>query len=182
MTQVRPETPGDAAAVDEVVTAAFSEPGLSGAAARPVEATLVEAVRRSDRFVPELSLVAEVDGRVVAFAMFSLVDLQPDSGDADGVPILALAPVAVAPDCQRRGLGSAVVRSGLEAATRRPEPLVVVLGEPAFYGRFGFEPAAGMRVFPPAEYPEAYFMVKRLPAWLPWMAGRVRFPSAFDGA
>ena len=177
---VRPETPEDAAAIAEVVAAAFSEPGVSGVLARPVEVGLVDAIRRSDRFVPELSLVAEVDGRVAAFAMFSLVDLMAEPGDDHGVPVLALAPVAVAPDFQNRGLGSAVVRAGLEAADSRPEPLVVVLGEPAYYGRFGFEPAAGLGVHPPAEYPPAYFMVKRLAAWRPGVEGTVRYPPAFD--
>lgn len=178
---VRQETPEDAAAIAEVVSAAFAEPGVSGVVARPVEVALVDAIRGSDRFVPELSLVAEVDGRVAAYALFSLVDLlaTPDADRA--VPVLALAPVAVLPDHQNRGLGSAVVRAGLEAAEGRPEPLVVVLGEPAYYGRFGFEPAAGLGVHPPAEYPPAYFMVKRLPSWAPGVAGTVRYPPAFDG-
>jgi putative acetyltransferase len=80
-------------------------------------------------------VVAEENGHVVAFALLSRIMI-------GGEPGLALGPVAVAPERQRQGLGTAVVRDVLRRATEARERLVLVLGEPAYYGRFGFVAAA----------------------------------------
>ena len=127
MTDVRPERADDLAGIRDVLLAAFET---------PAEAELVDRLRVSDHWVPELSVVAVEDGRVVAHSLLSLLTLTTAGGD---VPALALGPVAVLPELQKRGLGGAVVRDGL---ARRNDRLVVVLGDPAYYGRFGFEAGA----------------------------------------
>ena len=126
MTELRPERPEDIAGIRAVLTAAFDT---------SAEAGLVDALRDSDAWLPPLSVVAAAD-RVVAHALFSRIVLATADGD---VPALALGPVAVLPEVQRQGLGSAVIRHGL---ARRDDRLVVVLGDPAYYGRFGFVPGA----------------------------------------
>ena len=131
MTEVRPERPEDIAGIRALHTAAFDHPPF----ANPGEAMLVEALRGGDAWEPALSVVA-VDRRVIAHALLSRVVLV--TGDAD-LPALALGPVAVLPGWQRQGLGAAVVRDVLE---RRGDRLVVVLGDPAYYRRFGFRPGA----------------------------------------
>ncbi len=124
MTDVRAERPGDIAGIRAVLAAAF---------AGPAEVGLVDALRRSDAWQPGLSIVAVDADRVVAYALLSRIMLAGD------VPAYALGPVAVLPERQRQGLGSAVVRAAL---ARREDRLVVVLGDPAYYGRFGFVPGA----------------------------------------
>jgi len=115
------------------VAAAFASPDTRV----PAEVRLVEALRDSDAWLPELSVVAEVDGELVGYALLSRVRVQPG-----GTPALALGPVAVRPDRQRRGYGQDVVRAALDAATELGERLVLVLGNPVYYRRFGFVPAA----------------------------------------
>src|SRR5436190_9240659 len=96
------------------------------------EARLVDALRSGGH--SRVSLVAEVEGRVVGHVLFSEVPILTDGGT---VAALSLAPMAVLPDFQRRGVGSALVREGLEVC-RAGHRIVVVLGHPAFYPRFGF--------------------------------------------
>jgi putative acetyltransferase len=164
---VRPEADADRDAIAAVNTAAFGQPD---------EARLVEAIRTSDRFVPELSLVAVADGRVVGHILVSYVDLIGD--DVRGV--LQLAPMAVAPERQSQGIGGALVRAALAAADRLGELLVVVVGHPMYYPRFGFEPAERFGIEPPEPLPAGVFMVAPLAAYDPAVRGRVRYPPAFD--
>lgn len=131
--RLRPEGPADVLAVNQLVAEAFAKPdgGL------PAEVQLIDALRGSDAWLPELSMVAEVDGKLVGYALLSRVKVVPS-----GIAALVLGPVAVAPRRQRRGYGQDVVRAVLDAAAELGERIVVVLGNPAFYRRFGFEPAA----------------------------------------
>ncbi|MFJ5231593.1 GNAT family N-acetyltransferase [Kitasatospora sp. NPDC088391] len=146
--RTRVELPSDAAETRRVHMAAF--PG-------PEEADLVDALRRDTAWLPALSLVA-VDEREVVIGHALLTRLKIGHGKG-----LALAPVAVAPEWQRKGVGAAVVRAALAAAAEAGESAVVVLGDPDYYGRFGFVPAAGHRISGPFEVPEAYFQVLALP-------------------
>ena len=165
---VRPERRADHGAVARLVTAAFE---------RPNEALLVERIRASINYVPELALVAEEEGEVVGHVLLSHVGLR----DGRTRTILELAPLAVAPGRQRRGVGSALVRAALERAEDRGEPLVAVLGHAAYYPRFGFEPARRHGIEPPApRIPDALFMVRRLRAYDERYRGRVMLPPAFD--
>ncbi len=167
---IRTEQRADHAAVDKVVRAAFAR--------HPDEvALLVERIRASRNFIPELTLVAEDPSGVIAHTMLSWVGLEESSRER----ILNLSPVSVRPDRQRRGVGTRLVQAALERAERASEPAVLVEGIPAYYPRFGFERASLLGFVPPnAAIPDAAFMVKRLPSYEAGIAGRVVYPPAFD--
>ena len=89
--------------------------------------------------------------------------------------------MCVTPDRQRRGIGSALVREALRRAEARGEPLVLVLGHPGYYPRFGFAPAAELGLTPPdARIPSEAFMAIRLRAYDPTLRGQVVFPPAYS--
>jgi putative acetyltransferase len=128
----------DQAAVDGVVRRAFAH--------RPEVADMVAAIRVSPRYRPGLALVARVGHQVVGFVMLSGTDVVDDAGTRREV--LTLTPLAVLPEYERRGIGSALVRAAVEEADRRGEPLVVLEGSPRYYGRLGFKsaPAHGISI------------------------------------
>jgi putative acetyltransferase len=168
--RIRTEQPADLAAVDEVVRAAFAH--------HPDEvALLVERIRESENFVPELALVAEDSSGVIGHVLLSWVGVEGGSRDR----ILNLGPVSVRPDRQRQGVGSALVLAGLARAEAAGEPAVMVEGIPAYYPRFGFERATQLGfVAPSAKIPDPAFMLKRLAGYVPELAGRIVYPAAFD--
>lgn len=154
-----------------MVTAAFAE---GGGRYPPAEVALVQALRGE----PEtFSWVAESDGDVVAHALLSRVFVGPGRA-----PALALAPVAVVPSEQRHGHGSAVVRAVLDAASAAGERIVLVLGDPAYYGRFGFRPASEFGLSGPWQVPDEAFQALPLAAYVdePATRGMVLYPAAFD--
>ncbi|AGZ46795.1 GNAT family N-acetyltransferase [Actinoplanes friuliensis] len=126
MSDVREERDDDIEAVRQMLTAAFES---------DAEARLVDALRSTHAWMPEFSVVAEENGEVVAFALLSRIMIGGETG-------LALGPVAVLPDRQKQGLGAEVIKDALRRATEAGERLVLVLGDPAYYKRFGFVPAA----------------------------------------
>ena len=168
--RVRPETPADLPAIRTVNVAAFGRDG---------EADLVDCLRASDAWVDGWSLVA-VDGsdRVVGHLLLSRVVIEGAGGSTWSVP--SLAPMAVLPESQGRGAGSALVRAGIAAADARGEPLIVVLGHPAYYPRFGFVPASGHGITCPYPVPDEVFLVRLLTADDPAIRGRLRYPACFD--
>ena len=169
---IRSERPGDEATLFDVVEAAFGS---------PIEARIVDALRASDDFIPDLSLVAELDGRVVGHVMISYATLQ--DGDVQH-RIASLAPLAVDPGLQRRGIGSALVREVTARAERRSEPLVVLQGDPNYYGGLGFEHSAplGIRLNLPSWAPPEAAQVMRLAGYDAALHGVVVYPPAFDEA
>jgi putative acetyltransferase len=126
MSMIRPEAGADHASVHELNVAAFDG---------TVEARLVDMLR--DQARPVVSLVAEDDGVVVGHIMFSPVSL-PGFARL----MMGLAPMAVTPSRQRRGIGSALVKAGLQRSRELGAVAAVVLGHPDFYPRFGFVSAA----------------------------------------
>lgn len=165
---IRAETPGDYPGVAAVNVAAFDEEN---------EAQLIELIRQTDLYVPDLSLVAIVEERVVGHVMFSYVTLETPNGD---VRILDLAPLAVHPNHQNQGIGTALTEHGLDLTETRGEPLVLVEGIPAYYPRFGFERASLHEIRPPSpNIPDDAFMVKLLSNYDPSFRGQVRYPPAF---
>jgi len=165
---VRPETPSDYETIEELLRSAFG---------RSVESQLVRSLRASDSYVPDLALVAEENGKVVGHIVFSYVTLKAD----EECRVLALACMAVTPERQRRGIGGALVEAGLERAEERGEPLVIVVGHPTYYPRFGFESARRCGIEPPSEeFPDDAFMVRRLSGYSERHRGRVVYPPAFD--
>jgi putative acetyltransferase len=146
--EIRPEAPDDAAAIRAVHEAAFG---------RPDEARLLEALRARQ---PEyLGLVAAQDGGVVGHVAFTPATLHCYGAV---FRIVALGPVAVTPARQRQGVGSALVRDGLAACARRGPDVVVVLGPPAFYRRFGFVPARPLGLMAEWDVADEAFMVAEL--------------------
>lgn len=138
--RLRPEGPADAAGIRRVLGEAFARRDVPV----PPEARLVEALRGSAAWLPELSIVAEAGDEIVGYALLSRVRIEPS-----GTAALTLGPVAVRPDRQRLGYGTDVVQAALDAATELGERLVVVLGSPTFYRRFGFQPAARLGLTSP---------------------------------
>jgi len=160
---VRAETPADHAAIRAVHEAAFPT---------PQEADLVDALRVDDDLV--LSLVAIEDDAIVGHVAFSRMNVEGDAGD---FPALALAPVGVIPEFQREGVGSALIENGLQLLANKGEKLVFVLGEPEFYGRFGFSADQASGFISP--FPGRYFQLRRLAADAP-ASGSVHYPYAFS--
>jgi putative acetyltransferase len=167
---IRAEVAADHEAIAAVVRAAFGS---------EAEARLVDAIRASDSFVPELSLVA-VDGNdVVGHVMVSHVELR------DGATVrrvASLSPLAVLPDRHAQGIGGALVRAVVARAGELGEPMVVLEGAPAYYGRFDFEPASayGIRIDLPSWAPPEAAQVLRLPGYDPTWRGQIVYPPAFD--
>jgi putative acetyltransferase len=145
---VRRERPGDAAAVREVNTAAFG---------RPDEADLVDRLRQ--RAPLYLGLVAADGDEVVGHILFTPVTLHCYQAP---YTVLALAPMAVRPGRQRQGIGSALVREGLAACRAAGHDVVVVVGHPAYYPRFGFVPARPLGLMSEPAFPDEAFMVAEL--------------------
>jgi putative acetyltransferase len=138
---------------------------------------LVDRIRASENYVPELALLAEDDSGVVGHVMLSWVGLESEARDR----ILCLSPMSVRTDRQRRGVGSRLIDVALGLVEAAGEPAVLVEGVPSYYPRFGFARAGALGFLPPLDgIPDEAFMVKRLRGYDPALAGRVVYPSAFD--
>jgi putative acetyltransferase len=161
--RIRPETPADVAAISNVITAAFLKAEHRGGN----EAKIVELLRESKSLA--VSLVAVENAEIVGHVAFSRVTVE---GLSDGW--FGLGPVAVVPKRQRAGIGSALIRSGLAQLRVQGSRGCVVLGDPAYYHRFGFRADPN---FPLAGVPAEYFMrvmFKREP-----FGGAVKYHPAF---
>jgi putative acetyltransferase len=163
--EIRPEAPGDHAAIGAVTGAAFA----GAAHASGTEAAIVEALRAAGALT--LSLVAVAEGEIVGHAAFSPVMV---AGRAVGW--FGLGPVSVRPDRQGEGIGSALIRDGLSRLEAAGGRGCVVLGDPAFYRRFGFEQDPGLRY---EAAPAEYFLRRVLRGAGP--VGRVGYHPAFGG-
>ncbi|MFJ3582502.1 GNAT family N-acetyltransferase [Streptomyces sp. NPDC090127] len=161
----RAETTADVPSVRAVNAAAFET---------PAEADLVDALRADgEAWLPGLSFVAEApDGSVAAHALITRCRV-------DGVPAAALAPVAVAPEHQRQGAGEAVVRAVLDAARLRGERVVLVLGHPEYYPRFGFVRASEYGIRPSFDVPDEAMRALVLDGSDPVPSGTIHYPAAF---
>lgn len=166
---VRPETAADHAAVHAVNRRAFGQPG---------EADLVDRLRTAG--CATVSLVAVDAGAVVGHILFS-----PVTVESPRVPPpnwLGLAPMAVVPERQRDGIGSALVRAGLTAARAAGATAVVVLGHPDYYPRFGFVPASRAGLGCVYDAPdEAFMALELLPGGFAGHRGLVHYAPEFDG-
>lgn len=163
-TLVRDEAPADHAAVRAVVRAAFGQDD---------EANLVEALRAGGYV--RAAFVAEVDGEVVGHVLFTRLPVESAAGV---IETLALAPVAVAPDRQRQGVGSDLIRAALAACRGRGHRAVVVLGHADYYPRFGFSAALARRLRSP--FPRPSFMALELvPGALDGVEGKVCYAPPF---
>jgi putative acetyltransferase len=161
---VRPERPEDRDGIREVHRLAFGQED---------EARLVDALRAGG--YSRLSLVAAADSRAVGHLLFSDLPLVTAQGI---VSALALAPLAVVPSHQRQGIGTRLVREGLQACAAAGHRIVVVLGHPAYYPRFGFSARLAEPLRAPFAGP-AFMALELVPGALAGVAGQVRYPPPF---
>jgi len=167
MALIRPEHPGDFETVHALLLASFG---------REAEARLVDRLRASEKVA--LALVAEDKSRILGHVMFSKVVANAERAE---IGALALAPLAVVPAFQRLGIGSALVSVGLERCRMERQPRVLVLGDPVFYARFGFVPAALFGLKCP--FPEAgnsFMAIELEPSAFAGVSGMVRYGHEFD--
>ncbi len=167
---VRRERSGDIPSVRRVVGAAFR----GEAPAVPVEVTLLDLLRVDPGWIPGLSLVAEApDGSIIGHVVCT-------RGTVGDGPVLGLGPLAVRPDWQRRGVGKSLMHSVLGAADALDEPLVALLGDPAYYARYGFRPATAYKITPPNPQWGDYFQVRTLCAYQENFAGPFEYAEPFN--
>jgi putative acetyltransferase len=167
MPAIRLATPEDAAAIHQVHAAAFPT---------EAEATLVDQLIAAEH--DELSLVAEVDGQVVGHVLYSPVTVERDGRViAAG---LGLAPVAVLPSHQKQGVGSELISASLQALASAGCPFVVVLGEPAYYQRFGFKTTSQFQLGNVYGVDEPFMVAELTPSSLPPGGGLVKYGAEFD--
>lgn len=139
------------------------------------EANLIDALRKSD--IPIISLVAEENGQLVGHILFSPVTLD---GNKPNISIAGLGPMAVLPDWQNQGIGSRLVEEGLKQCKRSGYEVVVVLGHPNYYPRFGFSPSVNYGIKSEYDVPAEAFMVKEIHAGaLDGCSGTVIYHQAF---
>ena len=161
---IRPEAPADVPAITQVTIAAFKTLEISG----HTEQFIILALRAAQALT--LSLVAEIDGRVIGHIAFSPVTL---SGGTPGW--VGLGPLSVLPEHQRKGIGSALVEAGLSRLKEMNAQGCCLVGHPGYYGRFGFENPSGL--FLEGVPPEAFFA---LSFGGPIPRGTVAFHAAFQ--
>ncbi len=174
--RIRLETHGDEPGVRHVNLSAFTG---------PAEADIVDAIRAD---APEgwLSIVAVgapdtvADGIIVGHLLLSPCRVV-DAGGETVATVLAIGPIAVLPELQLRGVGSALMAAATSLAVARGVPALVLLGHASYYPRFGFVSARGVGLEPPAAaWPDAAWMARLLPAWTDAMRGTVRYHAAFE--
>jgi putative acetyltransferase len=165
--EIGPERPGEEAAIAAVHCAAFND---------TYEAGVVAGLREGGFAIA--SLVARVDGAVAGHVMFSRISV---TVDGRAVAAAALAPLAVAEAWRRMGLGAKLVEAGLEACRAAGMACVVVLGDPAYYRRFGFSLAA-MAHLRTRYGPGKLMALELVPGVLSGTGGVVRYPPPFARA
>jgi putative acetyltransferase len=140
------------------------------------EANLVEALRQSD--IPLISLVAEEQNQLIGHILFSPVSL---AGQTHAPAIAGLAPMAVLPAWQGKGVGSRLVREGLKFCAEAGYAAVVVIGHPDYYPRFGFVPASTFNIKSEYEVPDEAFMLKELKkSALTGIQGVIQYHETFN--
>lgn len=144
---------------------------------REDESKLIERIRASEGFIPELSLVAEEDGRIVGHALFSKAEIMDHENKHHEV--IVLAPIAVLPDKQKQGIGGRLIREGLRRSAELGYQYVFLIGHPSYYPRFGFKPARNLGFeLKQFDVSDDVFMVYELTDG-PRLQGELRYPSVF---
>ncbi|KDN23345.1 GNAT family N-acetyltransferase [Amycolatopsis rifamycinica] len=168
---IRRETAADRAAIHAVHSEAFRrEPGIT-----PAEAPLVDELRAEGDLIDALSLVAVRDGAVVGHVCCSRARVGDDTTAAVG-----LGPLGVLPAHQKSGVGSALVHAVVGAADALGYGLVVLLGNPAYYSRFGFVTASDLSITAPDPQWGPHFQARTLAAYEPTQAGAFEYAPAFS--
>ena len=166
---IRRELPGDEEPTRALHDAAF---GVPQGADRSAETGILDHLRADGHVLDTLTFVAELHGEVVGHVVCSRASM----GEGRSV---ALGPIAVLPEVQGEGIGSALVAAVIVTADQRHEPSIVLLGDPSWYAHFGFEPAVAHGIGSPGPWSDEHFQVKRLNAWRADLAGPFAYPPAF---
>lgn len=167
---IRKETESDYLEVYKINESAFG---------RDTEANLVERLRKGKAFIPDLSLVARVENRIAGYILFSKIKIR--DGQENDYDSLALAPLAVRPDLQRKGIGGKLITCGLIRAGELGYKSVIVLGDEHYYPRFGFAPCRKWNIKAPFNVPENVFMgIELVPDGLKDKTGTVIYPEEFN--
>ena len=165
---IRQEEFKDHPAVYAVIKSAFA----GAAHADGNEQDLASALRQSDAYLPELSLVAEVGGKIVGHILFTKVAI-------GGSIQLALAPLSVLPEYQRQGIGSALIREGHRQARELGYGYTIVLGSEMYYSRMGYVPAKSFGIASPFAVADENFMAYKLREDAPAISGVVQYAQEF---
>ncbi len=165
---IRPETPRDYEPIYELVQKSFAQTEHCDGN----EQDLVVKLRNSPAFIPELSLVAEEDGQIIGYIMFSKLKI-------GGTVQLAVAPLAVLPRHRNRGIGGRLIKTGHQIARNLGYEFAVLLGYPEYYRRFGYLPASTFGIKCPFEVPDECFMALNLQNRKTFLNETVEYPEAF---
>lgn len=165
---LRPERPADYAEVCQIIKEAFANAEHSDGN----EPDLAAALRSSRSFIPELSLVAVEDGRLVGHILFT-------KARVGRTPVLALAPLSVLPAYQNRGIGLALIRQGHSTAAGLGFGYSVVLGHAEYYPKAGYVPASRYGIQAPFEVKDENFMAARLSEKADMLHGRMEYDPLF---
>jgi putative acetyltransferase len=165
---IRPERPEDHPAVRDVNLAAFET---------AEEADVVDAMRETPEYIPNLSLVAETDQGIVGHIMISEVTIEQENGE---LTALSLGPIAVLPEHQNKGIGSQLIEAGHQRAKEMGYPFITLIGHPWYYPRFGYVQARQHGLETIWQVRDVVFMVYELqPGALDNAAGKIRYPEPF---
>lgn len=167
--EIRPEQESDFTAIHNIVCDAFADAEHSDGD----EQDLVDRIRLTPDYIPHLSLVGVINGKIVGYLMMSKIKI-------GNVTAIALAPLAVHPEYQRQGVGSKLINTAHNIAAEYGYSISVVLGSPDYYSKFGYENSNDYGVFPPFDVPAEYFMIHRLDNTSPVPTGTVIYSSAFN--
>lgn len=164
--EIREEQPGDKGAIHTVEEKAFG---------RWVEADLVDSLRDEGAFI--LSLVALKQGSIVGHILFSPAVIE---GDGKAIDVVALAPMAVLPEHQRSGVGSALVRRGMEMCRDMGHCAIILVGHTNYYPRFGFVPGSSVGIADEFGAGDAFMVAELMPGALNQIKGTAKFRSEFN--
>lgn len=165
---IRQETSKDYNAVYNLVKEAF----IAAEHSDGTEQDLVDALRNGDAFVPELSLVAEMDGEIAGHILFTEAKVGDDT-------VLVLAPLSVLPEFQKQGIGTALIKEGHKIAREMGYQYALVLGSETYYPRLGYLPAVQFGIEIPEGMPSANFMAIKLQENAKPISGAVTYAKEF---
>ncbi len=169
---IRSEKTEDYTQISEVIRSAFKQ--------EEEEVILVDNLRKSPDFIPELSLVAIIEGKIIGHILFSKVIIKSDLSEHD---VLCLAPVSVHSKFQNKGIGTELVQKGLEECKRLGYGIVNVLGHENYYPRFGFKLAKEFKILPiEKEWENNFFIIELISGALNGVAGTLVYPPEFNAA
>ena len=168
-TTIRSEKPGDYPGIKKVNDLAFGQPN---------EGILIEKLRENSAFIKELSLITELDGEIIGHILFFPIWIREGQNKHRS---LALAPMSVLPEYQKKGIGSQLIFKGLETARKLGFKSVIVLGHSAYYPKFGFVVASKFGIKAPFDVPDEVFMgLELVPDGFKGISGIVQYPKEFE--